>query len=125
MINDRWMGVCRCGTHEDGLLLSHLFPVLLQQGHGHEAPLQQPGALRQAAGETRRAAPRNELKLHKLIQRVFTETSGEGTKNTEDDGGMKRTGSLFFYSLGCEVSVQSVTRMSDQCLKWNESIRQF
>lgn len=47
------MFVCRCGTCEDGLLLPRLLPVLLQRRDGQENALQQPDALRQAAGETR------------------------------------------------------------------------
>lgn len=42
----------RCWTREDGLLLPRLLPVLLQRRDGQEDALQQPDALRQAAGET-------------------------------------------------------------------------
>lgn len=44
--------VFRCWTCEDGILLPHLLPVLLQRRHGKEDALQQQDALRQAAGKT-------------------------------------------------------------------------
>lgn len=57
--------VSRSGAREDGILLPHLLPVLHQREHGQEDALQQPGALRQAAGEPahlqRGAAPTGEL----------------------------------------------------------------